>query len=111
MAIQTKKEGNHAVMSVSGRLDAVTAPQFQKALREVVESGTTRVVVDFSELHYLSSAGVGELLVASNLAKDKGGRLLLANVPRNVVQVFEMCGIASLLQTHNSVADALAAIA
>jgi anti-anti-sigma factor len=110
MAIETRKAGNSVVVSVSGRLDAVTAPAYEKAVRGLVEDGATRMVVDFEQLDYISSAGLGELIVTLKLLKEKGGQLAVANVRGNVLSVFEMCGIQKLLGIHNSVADALAAV-
>jgi anti-anti-sigma factor len=111
MAIQTKTEGNTAIVSVGGRLDAVTSPEYQKTIEEVVASGATRVVVDFAGLTYMSSAGVGVVLVSANTLKAKNGEFRLANVPKNVVSVFKMCGIEALLKVHGSIDDALAAMA
>jgi anti-anti-sigma factor len=110
MSIQTKSDGNTTVVSVSGRLDAVTAPLYEKAVRQLVEGGADRVVIDMRELTYISSAGIGELLVTANLLKEKGGSFCLANVAENVGSVLEMCGIGDLLQRHASVEDALAAL-
>ncbi len=111
MPIETKREGNTAVVSVSGRLDAVTAPQYKTTIWHLVDSGATRVVMDLNDLHYVSSAGLAELLVAANLLQQHGGQFCLANVQANVGSVFEMCGVADMLKIHRSVADALAALA
>jgi stage II sporulation protein AA (anti-sigma F factor antagonist) len=111
MAILTKHEGNTAVVTLSGRLDAVTSPEYRAKLQELIDGGATRVVVDFSALTYMSSAGVGELLVSSNLVRAKQGKMCLANVPKNVVSVFEMCGIKALLDMRPSVEEAVAAVA
>src|SRR6476469_8108670 len=110
MAIETTQEGGSVVVSVSGRLDAVTAPAYETVVRKLVEEGTTRVVVDFEQLNYISSAGLGELIVTLKLLKEKDGRLAVANVHGNVLAVFEMCGIQKVIQIHKSVADALAAV-
>src|SRR3954462_6975299 len=110
MAIQIQEQnGNTTVVSVSGRLDAVTTPQYEKAVRELINRGTANVVVDFAELEYISSAGLGGLILTSKLLKEKNGRLGVANAGGNVLSVFEMCGIRNLLHIYNSVADALAA--
>lgn len=111
MAIETKQEGNTAVVTLSGRLDAVTSPEYRTKLQELIDGGATRVVVDFSGLGYMSSAGIGELLVSSNLLKAKQGKMCLANVPKKVVSVFEMCGIKALLEMRPSVEEAVAAVA
>ena len=109
MAIQHRQEGNATVVSVSGRLDSVTGPDYRKTLDEAMAAGAARVVVDLHGLTYISSAGVGELLLSTNQMTAKGGRLCLANVPANVLSVLKMCGIDGLLPRHGSVEEALAA--
>lgn len=111
MPIQTKLEGNTAVVTVSGRLDAVTSPEYQKTIEEAVKNGATRVVIDLATLTYMSSAGVGVVLVSSNSLRAKNGEFRLANVPKNVASVFKMCGIDGLLNMHASVDDAMSAMA
>ena len=78
-------------------------------VRQLIESGTTRLVADFEQLDYVSSAGLGELILTSKLLQEKGGQFSVANVKGNVLSVFEMCGIGSVIKIHRSVADALAA--
>ena len=109
MAIQTRQEGNSVVLTVSGRLDSVTGPDYRKTMQEVMAGSATRVVVDLHGLTYISSAGVGEMLLSANQLTAKGGRLCLANVPANILSVLKMCGIDGLLPRHGSVDEALAA--
>jgi anti-anti-sigma factor len=109
MAIQSRQEGNATVVTVAGRLDSVTGPDYRRILQEVMGLGATRVVVDLQGLTYISSAGVGELLLSANQMTAKGGQLCLASVPANILSVLKMCGIDGLLPRHASVEEALAA--
>jgi stage II sporulation protein AA (anti-sigma F factor antagonist) len=74
----------------------------------LIESGTTRVVVDFDQLSYISSAGLREIIVTAKLLQENNGQFCVANVHGNVLAVFNMCGIESVVKIHDSVADALA---
>jgi stage II sporulation protein AA (anti-sigma F factor antagonist) len=111
MEIQTIRNGRMMVVSVSGRLDGVTGPQYQTQMRELIESGTNRIVIDLSELNYISSAGLSKLVITANLLKEKKGQFCLSNIHGNVGSVFEMCGIGKMLKIYPTVADALAALA
>ena len=111
MDLQTKVENNVIVISISGRLDAVTAPEYEKRIREMIDSGDINFVVDFEQLDYISSAGLRGLLVMSKLLNAKGGRACLANVNGNVRSVFDMCGFNTVFKMENSVAGALAVLA
>jgi len=109
MAIETRQDGNAAVVVLSGRLDGVTSPQYGAKLRELLEGGAARVVLDLAELTYISSAGVGEFVHSARLLKEAGGRFCLANVQTRVRSVFDMCGLGGVFEIYSSVADALAA--
>lgn len=111
MDLQTRIEGSATVVTLSGRLDAVTAPEFEKSIRDLIDSGNIYIVVDFAQLDYISSAGLRGLLLMAKLLSVKGGRACLANVTGNVKSVFDMCGFCSMFKMENSVAEALAAIA
>ena len=110
MTIQTERHGNALVVSVSGRLDGVTAPEYERTMRELIDGGTTRVVLDFDQLEYISSVGLGELLLTAKLLKEKDGQFCVANVHGAVLSVFEICRMGSLLKIYDSVADALATL-
>ncbi len=110
MNLQTRIENNAIVVTVSGRLDAVTAPEYEKIIRELIDSGHIYMVVDFEQLDYISSAGLRGLLVMAKLLNAKGGRACLANVKGNVQSVFNMCGFNTVFKMENTVVEALAMV-
>jgi stage II sporulation protein AA (anti-sigma F factor antagonist) len=111
MDLQTKIENNAIVVTISGRLDAITAPEYEKRIRELIDNGNIYFVVDFEQLDYIGSAGLRGLLVMAKLLNAKGGRAYLANVKGNVRSVFDMCGFNAVFKMENSVAEALAMLA
>jgi len=111
MDLQTRIENKAIVISISGRLDAVTAPEYEKRIRELIDSGNIYIVVDFEHLDYISSAGLRGLLVMAKLLNAKGGRACLASVKGNVLSVFDMCGLTTVFKMENSVAEALVTLA
>lgn len=110
MEFQTRSEGKATVVTLTGRLDAVTAPEYEKKVRAMIEGGAIRFVVDFQQLDYISSAGLRGLLVTAKQLKAKGGELRFANVRGTVREVFDMSGFNSIFQMDDSVAASLAAL-
>ena len=110
MDILIAKEANATVVTITGRMDAVTAPQYETAIKELINGGESALVVDFDRLDYISSAGLRGLLVTAKLLKGKGGQVCFANVKGTVKEVFEMSGFGSIFQMNDSVAAALAKI-
>jgi len=110
MDILIKKEANATAVTVTGRLDAVTAPEYEKKMQELIAGGDIRLVVDFEQLDYISSAGLRGLLVTAKLLKAKGGQVRFANVKGTVKEVFDISGFGSIFQMDDTVAAALAAL-
>lgn len=108
MTIQTTKEANATVLTIAGRMDAVTAPEYEKALNEQIAAGETAFVIDFQGLEYISSAGLRALLATAKLLKTKNGQIRLANVLGTVREVFDISGFGSIFQIQDSVSAALA---
>jgi anti-anti-sigma factor len=107
MAIQTRREGDAAVVAVSGKLDMVTQEEFRNAVKEAIDGGAKRAVIDLGELTYVSSAGIGALAAIASDLKGRGGDLRVANLQGNVQRIFEICGIDKVVRVHRSVEEAL----
>jgi len=107
MEIQSSKQNNAIVVSVKGRMDAITAPAFEKTLNELIETGETRFVVELTGLDYISSAGLRGILAIAKLLKRKGGQMCFANVAGAVKEVFDISGFGSIFGMHDSVNGAL----
>lgn len=110
MEIQTRTEANAKVLTITGRLDAVTAPEYEKYIRELIDGGDTRFAIDFANLDYISSAGLRALLVTAKLLKAKGGQVRFASVAGTVKEVFEISGFGSIFQMDDTVSASLAAL-
>jgi anti-anti-sigma factor len=110
MEFQTRTEANATIVTLGGRLDAVTAPEYEKNVRQLIEEGAIRLVVDFGKLDYISSAGLRGLLVTAKLLKAKKGQLRFAKVTGTVREVFDISGFNSIFPMDDSVADSLAAL-
>lgn len=110
MEIQTHSSGAATVVVLAGKLDTVTAPAFEKRIREVIGTGAVRLVLDLSAIEYISSAGLRGLLVMSKLLKEKQGRACLVGVKGNVRSVFEMSGFLTFFRVEETVEAAVAAL-
>ena len=109
MEIATQQRQGSLVVSVTGRLDAVTTVDFEKRCGALVAEGNHRVLVDFSALEYISSAGLRSLLtLAKKLHSMKGG-LALCGCKGMVRDVVSLSGFDSFLPMHDDVDGALKA--
>ena len=110
MEIQVQESGTAHVVSVTGKLDAVSAGDYEKVVSQLIAEDKTRLVVDFANLSYISSAGLRVLLSTAKQLKPKGGAVVFANLQDNVREVFEMTGLLSLFRVCDSLPEAIAAV-
>jgi anti-anti-sigma factor len=110
MEIGTKKEKNFVIVSLSGRMDAVSAPDFDKTVANLIADGQHNIIVNLSDVDYISSAGLRSILVTARQLKEKQGKILLAGLKNSVKDVFQMSGFYSIFSILESVEDALSQI-
>ncbi len=95
MTITKNIEGNKSTIELGGRLDTVTAPEFEQVVTECAEN-TTEMVIDLKDLEYTSSAGLRVFLKAQKLMMKKGS-LKVVNVKETVMDIFEITGFSDML--------------
>ncbi len=103
-----RPQGAATVVAVTGTVDAVTAPRFAEALQAEVAAGRAKVVVDLSDVAYISSAGLRAVLASLKAARTAGGDLRLAGAGDAVKQVFDLAGFGSILTSFDDVEAAVA---
>ncbi len=96
------------VVRPEGRLDGASAPAFETELIGTIDKGTRKLLLDFSKLQYISSAGLRIVLIAAKRMKAGGGRLALCSLNRQINEVFEISGFSSILDICPSYDDAVA---
>jgi len=107
-SIETKNHGPVRVIAVRGYLDAHTAPQFENVVAAELREGHCRIVVDCTELDYISSAGLGVFMTFIDEARQAGGDIKLAAIQPKVYQIFDVLGFPALFDIQPSVAQAVA---
>ena len=95
MTINKNVNGAELTIALNGRLDTTTAPQLEGELKHSV-NGIERLVFDFSELEYLSSAGLRVLLAAQKVM-NKQGEMIVRNVNETIAEIFEVTGFSDVL--------------
>lgn len=103
-----RSQGSATVVVVSGTVDAVTAPRFGEALQGEVDAGRPKVVVDLTDVAYISSAGLRAVLAGLKAARAAGGDLRLAGAAAPVAQVFDLAGFGTILRSFDDVDGAVA---
>lgn len=95
MTIEKKQNGTELEMLLSGRMDTNTAPQFEEEMKKSVE-GVKKLILNFENLEYISSAGLRVILSAQKIM-NKQGDIIIRNVNEVVSEVFEITGFLDIL--------------
>ena len=109
MHISTRTNDDIHIVGIAGSLDSGTSPEAQKSLDSVVATAK-KVALDFSQLDYISSAGLRVLLGAAKQLRAKGGTLGMFGLNQSVREVFDLSGFSPILPVYQSEADALSAM-
>ena len=95
MTINKTIDAGCLTVGLEGRLDTTTAPQLEAELKASLP-GVTSLIFDFSQLEYISSAGLRVILYAQKVM-NKQGTMVLRHVNEMVMEVFEITGFSTIL--------------
>lgn len=95
MDIKKEQNGKELTIFIIGRLDTTTAPQLEAELKLSI-NGVEKLILDLSELEYLSSAGLRVLLSAQKVM-NKQGEMVVRNVNETINEIFEVTGFIDIL--------------
>ena len=95
LTINKTIENDKAVFVLEGRLDTITAPEFEKELKDSLD-GVTDLTLDFEKLDYISSAGL-RVLLAAQKTMNRQGQMRLVHVGDIIREIFEVTGFSDIL--------------
>lgn len=100
-------KGDVLIIRFLGRLDAITTPELEKQVFLFIDRGQHKLLLDFSGVEYISSAGMRLLLSMSKKLKNVSGQMVLCSPTSNVMDVFRMSGFDHVLQISPNESDGL----
>jgi anti-anti-sigma factor len=108
MNIQVEQQGGITIIPLEGRLDGNNAGAAEAVFLTQLAEGKGQFIFDFSNLQYISSAGLRVVLVAAKKLRASKGRMICASLAEQVYDVFEMSGFTSILEIAATREEALA---
>jgi anti-anti-sigma factor len=110
MKIESVRKGTAAVVVLSGRLDAESAPQFDTVCEEHLKDGVTHFVIGMADLSYVSSMGLRSFLVIAKQTKSRGGGVSLCGMKGFVKEVFDLTNVTPLFRLFDTTEAAATSI-
>lgn len=108
MEIEVSEQGPVAVLVIHGSVDSLNAEQLNAAFAARLQAGNARLVADFSDVSYTSSAGLRALLGNVKESRRLGGDLRIAAVQPAVERVLSLSGFTSIIKMYPDTGTAVA---
>ena len=112
MNVDVRKSGDVIIVDFSGRLAVgVTDEILPQVINELLDGGHKKILLNLSEVDYIDSNGLGELVQGMKAAKRHGASLRLLNPKDRVRKTLRLTNLLPMFPTHDTEPDALSAFA
>ena len=105
--VNVRGVGSVNVIDVKGYLDAHTAPQLETAFNKLIDESQYRVVVNFDDLSYIGSAGLGVFMAYVETMREHEGDIKFSNMQDNVYNIFDLLGFPMLYEFYKEESEAI----
>lgn len=106
--IESRQEGDVTVIRCEGRITLGLATNtLRNLMREALESGAKKLLIDFGGTTQLDSTGIGELVGALSLANEKGAALKLAQMPPKIRELLRITRLDTVFDVRDDFQEAL----
>lgn len=109
MEIVSKKTDHCIIVEIKGRLDTTNYNTLEAEFNKIITKGSHSILVDCSNLVYVSSSGLRVFLVALKTLNKLNGKFLMSNLQENIQEIFEISGFISIFKVFGSNEEAMAA--
>jgi anti-sigma B factor antagonist len=100
-------KGDVSVINLSGYLDAHTAPTLENNFTDLIDQNKFKIVVNFNELAYISSAGLGVFMAYIENIRNNNGDIKLTNMNEKVFNIFDLLGFPLLYEIFKTEEEAI----
>ena len=110
MVIEQVIRDDVVILKPKGRVDSTNSPLIERAVTELLETGSKRFVFDLGSMDYISSAGLRVILLTGKKLRACQGKMVLLSMNEMVRDVFEVSGFLTLFSAVQSLDEALALV-
>lgn len=98
MEINIEKQNEIVTVYLNGRLDTLAAQEVSKQLESLTEDASGTIIMDCTEMSYISSSGLRIFLTLRKAAGEKGGKVIVRGISNDIRSVFMMTGFLNLFE-------------
>lgn len=107
MEISVDRVNEVLIAKVEGRIDGANAREFEDALNDAIGEDDSKVLLDFSTLSYISSAGLRVILLIARLLQKRSAAFALCSLSDPIREVFEISGFDKIISIHGTQSEAV----
>jgi len=108
MEITFEKSGDALIVEIAGRLNANSATEFQEQILTKIDAGDNILALNFTQVDYISSAGLRVLLMAAKKINASAGKMVLFELKDQIKEVFDISGFTQIFQIFQTKDEAIA---
>ena len=105
MQIATTSGSDRYVITVSGEVDLASSPELDTAIIAAIESGTSSVAIDLTDVSFMDSSGLGVIVRGLKRCREADKDLDLVITNERVLKVFGITGLDQVIPIHDSIED------
>lgn len=98
MEVKITRENSEVIVALIGRLDTVASQEIAPQMNELLSDAASTIILDCSELSYISSSGLRIFLTLRKAAAEKGGKVIVRSISKEIRSVFMMTGFLNLFE-------------
>ncbi|MEN8193242.1 MAG: STAS domain-containing protein [Bacteroidota bacterium] len=105
--VSSREQGQICIIDVKGYLDAHTAPDLENEFNKLIDNQQYKVVVNFDELNYISSAGLGVFMAYVETMREHKGDIKFSSLKDDVYNIFDLLGFPVLYEFYDNDEEAI----
>ena len=107
MDVTIRNEGDTKIVMLQGKLDTNSTPNAESEINSLLDNGVNKLLINFEQLSYISSAGLRLLLATAKRLQGSGGDLRVCSLNEMATEVFELSGFTAIINVFASEQEAL----
>jgi anti-sigma B factor antagonist len=107
MDVTIRDEGDTKIVMLQGKLDTNSTPNAESEINSLLDGGVNKLLINFEQLSYISSAGLRLLLATAKRLQGSGGDLRVCSLNEMATEVFELSGFTAIINVFASEQEAL----
>lgn len=105
--VKIEHRNSVTILKMKGYLDAYTSLEFEEKMKEIVESGAYKIIVNMKNLSYISSAGFGVFMAFVDEVRRNGGDIKFCCLSEKIDEIFELLGFKHIFDVLNDENEAI----